>query len=218
MSERPNAQARTVERWLPPKVEGAPLARGRDEHSSHAPASQAEAASYAAGVARAQAESQSLLAVLARQTDRFEAVLRQLVAPVRELDEEVEQALLALAVALGSQLARRALEAEPAQMIALVRECLQALPLGARQVRVHLHPQDAAVVRERLVTPTGERAWSLVEDPTLARGGCLVQSEHSQLDARFESRLNGLIAAALGDARGPARAPARSATDEQGAT
>jgi flagellar assembly protein FliH len=74
------------------------------------------------------------------------------------------------------------------------------------------------VVRERLVTPTGERAWSLVEDPTLARGGCLVQSEHSQLDARFESRLNGLIAAALGDARGPARAPARSATDEQGAT
>jgi flagellar assembly protein FliH len=204
MSER--AAAVIIERWLPPKVEGAPLTRLGDDRTSGARAQQqAEAAGYAAGIARAQAETQNLLAELKRQVERFEGLVEQLAQPTRALDEDVEQALLAVAVALGSQLARRALEADPTQMIALVRECLKALPLGARSVRVHLHPQDAAVLRERLAQPAAEGAWTLIEDPTLARGGCLVQSEHSQLDARFESRLNALIASALGDGRAPGR-------------
>jgi flagellar assembly protein FliH len=138
--------------------------------------------------------------------ERFEGLIEQLAQPMRALDQDVEQALLDVAVALGTQLARRALEVDPSQMIALVRECLKALPLGTRNIRVHLHPQDAAAVRERLAQPALEGAWTLIEDPTLTRGGCLVQSEHSQLDARFESRLNALIAAALGDARAPGRA------------
>jgi flagellar assembly protein FliH len=201
MSERA-AAAVTIERWLPPKVEGAPLARLGDERNP------AARAGYAAGKARAQAETQQLLAELKRQVERFEGLMEQLAQPMRALDQEVEQALLAVAVALGSQLARRALEVDPTQMIALVRECLKALPLGTRSVHVHLHPQDAAVVRERLVQPQVDGAWTLVEDPTLARGGCLVQSEHSQIDARFESRLNALIASALGDGRAPGRAGA----------
>jgi flagellar assembly protein FliH len=205
MSER--GAAVTIERWLPPKVEGAPLARLGDERAPGARAQQqAEAAGYAAGIARAQAESKNLLGELQRQVERFEGLIEQLAQPMRALDQDVEQALLDVAVALGTQLARRALEVDPSQMIALVRECLKALPLGTRNIRVHLHPQDAAAVRERLAQPALEGAWTLIEDPTLTRGGCLVQSEHSQLDARFESRLNALIAAALGDARAPGRA------------
>jgi flagellar assembly protein FliH len=214
MSERTQPHARTVERWLPPKVEGAALKGPRDERAAHSRTQQAEAAGYAAGMVRAQTETQARLAELARQVERFDGLVRQLAGPLREVDGEVEQALLALAVALGSQLARRALEVEPAQLIALVRECLKELPLGSREVRVHLHPEDAAVVRERLAPAGGERAWTLIEDPALARGGCLVQSEHSRIDARFESRLNGLVAAALGDARAALRAPDASAESE----
>ena len=126
-------------------------------------------------------------------------------SPLRVLDAEVEQSLLTLAVAIASHLTRRTLRAEPEQLIPIVRECLQQLPLGAREVRVRLHPEDAAVVREKLAAPAGEGAWRLVEDPMLTRGGCLIDSEHSRLDARLESRINALIAHALGDERAAAR-------------
>ncbi|HYM28513.1 MAG TPA: FliH/SctL family protein, partial [Steroidobacteraceae bacterium] len=145
------------------------------------------------------------LAELAARIERFDALLRQLAHPLRVLDDEVERSLLTLAVAIASQLTRRTLRAEPEQLIPIVRACLQQLPLGAREVRVRLHPDDAAVVREKLAAPAGEGAWQLVEDPLLTRGGCLIDSEHSRLDARLESRINALIAHALGDERAVAR-------------
>jgi flagellar assembly protein FliH len=209
MSERP-AAARVIERWLPPKVEGAQLAQRREERAAPAGkppgVQQAEAAGYAAGLARAQAEQQLRLAQLNAQVERFTALLGELADPLRLLDAEMERALLSLALAIGSQLARRTLRQEPAQIIAIVRECLKQLPLASREVRVRLHPEDAAVVRAQLAPVAGEHAWSLLDDATLTRGGCLIESEHSQLDARFESRLQALVASALGDERGAERA------------
>jgi flagellar assembly protein FliH len=206
MSERAAIGPRAAERWSPPRVEGAPPGRAREvRDSAAAAAQQAEAAAYSAGLARAQGEVQSRIALLNARVERFDLLLRQLEQPLRMLDAEVEQALLTLALSIGSQLARRALQSEPSQVIGLVRDCLKELPLGTRGVRVHLHPEDAAVVRERLAAQSGEGAWALVEDPTLTRGGCLIESEASRLDARFESRVQALLAAALGDPRGPSR-------------
>jgi flagellar assembly protein FliH len=72
-------------------------------------------------------------------------------------------------------------------------------------VRVHLHPEDAAAIAERLASAGQERAWSVVEDPTLSRGGCLVRSENSQIDARLESRVNAIVSSMLGEERASAR-------------
>lgn len=202
--------APAAERWKLPKVEGPLAAQPRDqsEPGAEAPESSEHAArGYEAGMARAQAEMQSRLQELDARVRRLDAVLQHLSQPLKALDAEVEQQLLQLALTVGQQLARRELQADPAQVVAIVRQCLEQLPLGAREIRVHLHPQDAACVRERLASATGERAWNLVDDPTLARGGCVVRSEHSQIDARLQSRLSTLVASALGEQRSAERAP-----------
>ena len=214
MSEPATGARRAAQRWSPPQVEGAHPARSREPRGPGVPTSgvsaaqQAEAAGYAAGLARAELEVNARLAQLGSRIERLDAVLRQLASPLKLMDAEVEQTLLALALAIGSQLARRALQAEPGQAIALVRECLKQLPLGAREIRVRLHPEDAALVREKLATPAGPSAWQLLEDPTLTRGGCLIESEHSRIDARFESRMNAIVASALGDERAADRSAA----------
>ena len=46
----------------------------------------------------------------------------------------------------------------------------------------------------------------MVEDPTLSRGGCLVRSENSQIDARVESRVHAIVGSMLGEERAGARA------------
>lgn len=146
----------------------------------------------------------------------IEQLLVSLSRPLDRLDEAAAAELARLAFATGSQLARRELRQDPSQVIAIIRECTQLLPASARHVRVHLHPADAAIVRERLAQPAAERAWTLVEDPVMARGGCRVSSESSQIDGRFDSRVAGVMAAILGDERDVARGDGSGEEDASG--
>jgi flagellar assembly protein FliH len=196
--------AKPIERWSLPAVDGPVANSMRDERAratGDQRTAQDAARGYEAGLARAQAQMAPALEELAARVRRLDSVLQLLAQPLKALDDQVEQQLLELAFAVGKQLARRELAAAPAQILAILRECLEQLPVAARDVRVHLHPEDAAIVRERLAAPAEERAWSLIEDPTLARGGCLVRSNTSQIDARFESRVNAVLASALGEQR-----------------
>lgn len=202
--------AATVERWQLPEVSGPVIeladARRRDDHELRHAQQQAEARGYQAGMERAEAELRVRLAALDERVQRLDSVLALIARPLESLDAEVEGELVDLALAIGKQLARRELRTEPAQIIAIVRESLAQLPLAAREIRVQLHPEDAKTVRERLGAGGGERAWSLIEDPTLTRGGCIVQSEASRIDARLESRIAAIAASALGDERTADRA------------
>jgi flagellar assembly protein FliH len=218
MSER-SADARApvqaaVERWRLPEVEGPIIGRSREDRRAGAEESgrlalkNAEARGYEAGLARARTESSARLMALEERVQRLDAALQLLSRPLEQLDAEIESELARLALAIGKQLARRELRIEPTQVIAILRECLALLPATAREVRVHLHPQDAATVREHLKAPAGGRAWTLVEDPTLSRGGCIIHSDASRIDARLESRIAAIAASALGDERAePREAP-----------
>jgi len=97
------------------------------------------------------------------------------------------------------------LKTDPTQIIGIVREAIGSLPVSARDVRVHLHPEDAAVVRQNLAPTESERAWQLVEDPVMARGGCQITTATSRVDARLETRLGAIVSELMGTERqGPA--------------
>jgi flagellar assembly protein FliH len=137
------------------------------------------------------------------QVERLAGMFYDLAKPFDALDEEVERELLTLAMALARQIVRRELKADPTQIIGIIREAIAALPVAAREVRVHLHPEDAAVVRQHLAPTESERAWTLVEDPVMARGGCRVTTATSRIDARLETRLGAILVELLGTERQP---------------
>jgi flagellar assembly protein FliH len=206
------AQAAAVERWTLPDVAG-PIV-GRHDEKKNVPNTvdvlrqalqESEARGYEAGLAKAQAETQTALDTSRARVAQLDSILQLLGQPLAQLDGEVEKELLHLALAVGKQLARRELRVDPTQVIGIIRESLSQLPAAAREIRIHLHPEDAATVRERLAEPTKERAWTLVEDPTLSRGGCMVRTETSQIDVRLDSRISAVIANALGEERAPER-------------
>jgi flagellar assembly protein FliH len=201
MSE-PKPQA--AQAWVLPNVDGPVVGRRRagDLNLIEREAwEQGYAGGRQAGLAAAQAEQAALLGEARGRAARLEEILALMSAPLAELDEQVLAQLGTLAGQIARQVVRRELRAEPQQIIAVIRETLALLPLAAREVRVHLHPEDAALVREHLAEPNAERAWSVIEDPVIGRGGCRVSSENSTIDAQVESRLGAAIAAALGDER-----------------
>jgi flagellar assembly protein FliH len=214
-----------IERWALPQVEGHLIGRPvADDKKAQAAAEaiarvareQAEQRGYEAGMAKAEAEMKPRIAELDARVTKLDALLQFVARPLTELDAEVEKTLLQLTLAVGKQLARRELRVDPAQVIAIIRESLRELPSSAREIRVVLHPEDAAIVRERLTTPVSERAWTIVEDPTTSRGGCMVRTETSTIDARLDSRINTVIANALGDERAPDREPGQAPAEGDG--
>lgn len=195
-----------VQRWSMPKIDGPIIGRRLSEAEQKEKERTNHERGYQEGLAAGQAEIRRQSAALNERIQRLDAILATLSRPFEDLDDEVEQQLTLLALTVGKQMVRRELRTDPAQVIAVIRESVGRLPAAARDVRVHLHPEDAAVVREHLSVPTsGERAWIVIEDPSLSRGGCVVRTDTSQIDARLDSRLNAIVSAAFGDERAPQR-------------
>ena len=135
------------------------------------------------------------------QVDRLAGMFYDLAKPFDVLDQEVERELLTLAMALARQIVRRELKTDPTQIIGIIREAIAALPVATRDVRVHLHPEDAAVVKQHLAPTENERAWTIIEDPVMARGGCQITTNTSRIDARLETRLGSILSELLGTER-----------------
>lgn len=199
--------ATSASAWLPPSVDGPRANRrqrptiGELDDIEKIAWEEGYAKGEAAGRAAADAEYQRRAGELDQRARQFDAVLNALAQPLQQLDDEIEQQLVSLAFTIAKHVVRRELRADPAQVIAVIRETVGLLPLAQRNVRVHLHPLDAAVVRERLAEPQAERAWTLVEDPVMSRGGCRVSTDTAQIDARLETRLMSVLNSLMGDAR-----------------
>jgi flagellar assembly protein FliH len=192
--------------WTLPQVSGPRIGRGRAEDLKDLERDAFEkglAAGREAGMTAARAEQQRALDQLRERVARLDSILEVLSEPLRDLEADIHGQLASLAGAIARQLVRRELRHQPDQIVAVIRETLVLLPGNARDVRIHLHPEDALLVRERLVEPSTRRAWTLVEDPVVTRGGCRVTSGNSSIDAQIESRIGAAIAAALGDERAP---------------
>jgi flagellar assembly protein FliH len=162
---------------------------------------EAYAKGRAEGLASAEREMRPQLQQLQARVERLDTIIGTLARPLQEMDAVVEDQLVQLALTVAKHLVRRELRVDPSQVIAIVRETVALLPASTRDVRVHLHPEDAAVVREKLAAPTGERVWTIVEDPVLGRGGCRVTTDTAQIDARLETRIGTVVSALLGDER-----------------
>ncbi len=162
---------------------------------------EAYAKGRAEGLAAAEREMRPHVQQLQARIERLDTIISTLARPLQEMDAVVEDQLVQLALTVARHLVRRELRIDPSQVIAIIRETVALLPASARDVRVHLHPEDAAVVREKLAAPTGERVWTIVEDPVLGRGGCRVTTDTAQIDARLETRIGTVVSALLGDER-----------------
>lgn len=131
----------------------------------------------------------------------LQSLIESLETPFKQLDDQVEQELRHLVVAIAQQLVRREIRAEPGEIIGLIRESMALLPANQRRVSIHLHPEDAELLRDILAASDKEHNWDLVEEPLITRGGCRIGTEVSHIDATLESRLASLAAAMLGGER-----------------
>lgn len=195
MSDRPGAEPA---RWKVPAIDGGGgqgyMTAGRLEAIQKDAYEEAWQKGHADGIAAGEKE-------IRMRAERLDELLTALARPFDELDEQIEKTLVELATTIVRQLFRREISQNPTHVIGVVREAIQLLPVASRNVQVHLHPDDAAIVRESLTAAEGEPAWVTIEDPLITKGGCKVTTDNSSIDASAEARLKSLIGQISGDQR-----------------
>ena len=121
--------------------------------------------------------------------------------PARLFNDRVMDELVAVIRAVARQLVRREIHQDPGQLIAVIREAVNALPFSSQQIQIRLHPEDSVIVREALALDSKAPIWELIEDPVLNRGDVRLVGDASRVDGRLETRLNTLISGMLGGVR-----------------
>ena len=224
MSESDRAHPNDVSRWDLPSVEGAPLPRAgaKGVNVMHLTMVEREAwehgfkDGHVEGVRKGEAELAKRIADVDVKIAALEAIIGTLAKPLDDLDAEVETELTRLALTVAKHLVRRELKIDPTQIIGIIRHTVSLLPLGARNIKIHLHPDDAAIVREKLARPAGDQEWHLAEDPLMARGGCRLTTDNSSIDARFEASVAAVLSGLLGDDRSERVGAERVGTEPTG--
>ncbi|UVE16374.1 flagellar assembly protein FliH [Pseudomonas sp. LS44] len=143
---------------------------------------------FRAGQLRAKQEAD---VALAAKLGSLESVMQQLFEPIAEQDLELERMLVNLVSHMARQVIQRELVSDSSQIRHVLREALKLLPMGAGNIRIHINPQDFAVVKA--LRDRHEESWRILEDEALLPGGCRIETEHSRIDASIETRLNQAI-------------------------
>ncbi|NII54205.1 flagellar assembly protein FliH [Luteibacter sp. SG786] len=190
------------ERWEPPVV-GAPESRDVADVPDDGPQRptvaeieaierQAREEGFNAGLTEGRAMAKRELAA---QVARLEALFAAVERPFADLDNDVVGDLALLATTIAERVLGYELATRPDKIIDVVRQAVDALPAATRHLKIHLHPADAAIVREHRSSLDHE--GTVVDDATLERGDVRLESEHSRLDARVRTRLAAVIDSVL---------------------
>ncbi len=131
---------------------------------------------------------------------RWQSMMAQLNAPLKEVDIEAEQQLVELAVMLAEAVVGVEVKTNREAIFNTLNESVKALPIADGTCEIRVHPDDLELIKqhysdEQLL----ENGWQVKSDPTIEIGGCLVESRTSSIDQRLKTRLNNTLERFLQD-------------------
>lgn len=115
--------------------------------------------------------------------------LETLSALSTETAGRIESDLVELAIQIAKTVVRREVTIDREVALTLVRVSLAKLNQRTA-AEVHLNPEDLAYINTRLDKLDFRGTVTLVEDPSISLGGCLVHTETGEIDARIESQFD----------------------------
>lgn len=147
-------------------------------------------AGQAAGLAAGQAQAEAMGRAEAL---RLAQTLEKLDQRIGELNQVVADDLLALSIEIARQVVRQVVAVKPEVLLGVIREALQQLPL--LHAAIHLHPEDASLVRLRAGDQLAHAGHRIHEDPKVKRGDVIIEAGGSYLDASLVSRWRRVVEA-----------------------
>ena len=189
----PGEEIDAVEQWNFAAVDTKVRDEAAEESKQEACRQAGYAEGFAQGRAQATVEAQRQMAdYIAHQGSDAARQFAQLFATVQaqlaEAEQVMAQGTLELACELARQVLRRELSVDPKAVQPVIREALGLLVADTKSAVVRLHPLDFNVLEEVIRTEFSSLSLTLLADPGLTRGGCLIESAGTVVDGTLEKR------------------------------
>lgn len=147
---------------------------------------EAREAGLAEGLAAGRAQSE-------RTAAEMNALLQAMVEPFRDSEAMLLRDLMNLVERVVAAVLEREISQSPSDIEQVLKEALQTLGSVQVPVELTLNPQDAAACRDLGLTI--KSGMTMVEDPSIRRGGLKLEAGSSIVDATVEARLEEVLAA-----------------------
>jgi flagellar assembly protein FliH len=160
---------------------------------------QAQEDGYSAGLqagrsAGYQEGKQNAEAELKIEIKHIQSILSELDKELHQIDQQVAQDLLTLALTLSKKMITEALKIRPEFVLPIVQEAIRQLPHAAQHPHLYLHPDDALLVSNHLSDELSQSDWKICKDEKIDRGGCRVDAAGSEVDASLSTRWQRILA------------------------
>jgi len=160
------------------------FAQGLDEGRVQGHA-EGRAQGYAEGAEAGQREAAEELAQL-------RAIAVDFSDAVAQADETIARDVLELALRLARGMVRTGFDVRPELILSVVRDAIDQLPALQQPAVLTLNPEDAELVRHGMAEELAKGGWRIIENASIARGGCKVETATNQIDAQASARWNRL--------------------------
>lgn len=198
----PGEEIDAVEQWNFAAVDTASLLlaaqvkvrdEAADQSKNEACRQEGYAQGFAQGHALAAVEAQRQLAdFIAHQGSdaarEFARLFTAVQAQLAEAEQVMAQGTLELSCELARQVLRRELSVDPKAVQPVIREALGLLAADTKSAVVRLNPLDMEALEEVIRTEFSSLSLTLLADPSLTRGGCLIESAGTVVDGTLEKR------------------------------
>jgi len=139
-------------------------------------------AGYAAGATQARSDAAQI-----------HVLLQNLQDALNQVDEQLAQSLLDLSLEIARKMVGENLQVKPEVILKIVSDAISGLPHFNQNAHLILHPDDAELVRKQMGEQLAHAGWKIFTDAQIKRGGCRVETLHSQVDATVEARWKRIV-------------------------
>jgi flagellar assembly protein FliH len=143
-----------------------------------------------------------LRAEMSSEVDNFRHELASTIEQISALHPEItaraETDLVELAFEIAKKIVGREITLDREVALTLAKIALSKLH-NRTFARVHLNPDDFAYLQTQRDRFNFHGSLELVEDRSISQGGCLIQTDTGEIDARIESQLDEISYGLLGN-------------------
>jgi flagellar assembly protein FliH len=117
------------------------------------------------------------------------SVLEALQMPLNQLNEQVKQELVLLAVSLAKAVLRTEVNQSSESVSQAINDAIAVLPICDANYQIYLHPQDLENITDAMgADALNQKRWQLIASAELEQGGCKVLTQNNAVDMSISRR------------------------------
>lgn len=146
---------------------------------------------------------------ISEKADALDQILANLSAPLSQVDQHIAKELIQLSVKLAETVIHQRVELQPEMIQEQVSSALATLSRRPTAISIRLNPEDAQILQklrpDTIADASSESSidpdsYRIIADEKMHRGGCILKTPTTTVDATIEKQLRDLLESMLASA------------------